>query len=165
MSAGTSSRTCLGWPFQGYPLRAHQLLCTRALQPQTGPCKGEMRADRFPPMRREAATPPFPDAKQAPQGISKPLSEECAAGETEAQWVRGLQKALCGGRRHLLLPVLGSCYHTALPDLLVVTLADLTSSVGENLTRTLQRCPGARAPAEGSASKTQGWAFNFWGTF
>lgn len=47
---------------------------------------------------------------------------------------------------------------TSLP-ILWQTPAPLTSSVGENLTRTLHRSPGARSPAKGSASKTQGLAF------
>ena len=119
----------------------------------------------FPPCVERQAPHRALMLSKLPRGISKPLSEECAAGGTEAQWGRCLQKALCGGRRRLLFSVLGSRYHTALPDLLGVTLADLTSSVGDNLTRTLHRCPGARDPAEGSALKTQGWAFNFWGTF
>lgn len=38
--------------------------------------------------------------------------------------------------------------------------AHLTSSVGVNLTRMLHRCPGARSPAKGSTSKTQGLAFS-----
>jgi len=100
-----------------------------------------------------------------PHRISKPFSEGYAAGETEARGVRGLQRALCGGRPHLLLPALGSYYHTVPPDLLRVTPANLTSSVGENLTRTLHRCPGPSAPAEGSASKTQGLVFNSWSSF
>lgn len=90
-------------------------------------------------------------------GISKHLSEEFTAGETEAQHVWGLQKAT-----HLLLPALGSCYHTGLPDLLGVTPAVLTSSFGENLTCTWHRSPGARAPAEGSTWKIRDLTFSSW---
>lgn len=169
LSAGTSSRISLDWPFQGCPPQAWQLLCTRALQPANTPMQGGRRGGtgRFPPHapRRSRTAVPWCSLCKLPTGISKPLSEERAAGETEAQWERGLQKAPYGDRPHLLLPAPGSRYHTALPDLLGVTPADLTSSVGENLTRTLHRCPGARAPAEGSALKTQGLAFNSWSSF
>ena len=100
---------------------------------------------------------------QLPVGIPKRFSEVRATGETGAQRVRGWQKAPCGGQTSS--PALGSHFHTALPDLRGVTPANLTSSTGENLTRMLHRCPGARVPAEGSASKTRGLASNSCSSF
>lgn len=63
-----------------------------------------------------------------------------------------------GMLRHLCC--LSDCLGMCRPDFRGVTPASLTSSVGENLTRMLHRSPGARAPAKGSTSKTQGLAFN-----
>lgn len=169
LAAGTSSRMSLDQPCQGQlsPVRV-PAAPHKGVTAQTRPHKGEDEG-------KQADSPQVPKmwplhsvlvlSVQTPHGDFKAPLRRVAAGETEAQWIRGLQQAPCGGRSHFLLLALGSHYHTALPDLLGVTPADLTSSVGENLTCTLHRSPGATVPAEGSISKTQGLAFTFWNRF
>lgn len=93
------------------------------------------------------------------QHLKVPLRGVCC-GETEAQGAgRKLPvEAMMVVEADVLPCSLCWALITSLP-VLQETPAPLTSSVGENLTRTLHRCPGARSPAKGSASKTQGLAF------